>query len=836
MDSRAILSESDVGILKKKITELQKENEQYAIKTGRVKNCLSFHHNLYDVIPNGLYRSTPAGKIIYANPYLVKMLGYQKKTDLLDTNTQDFYVNKEERASLLFNNSNKKIVTINEVLLKRNDGTTFWAKITAQRILDETGDVQFLDGCILDISAQKENEKKIEDADATYKLIVENSKDAVVLLDSGKILFHNKNFAKLLKRNKKTLIDSEFSDYIYTDGKRKYSRLRKAIRSKVSFDEQFEIEILQSGNSTPIDVNVKLSNIDYQGNNLKLLLIENISGKKQSHVIEKALYKISEAANKSINEQQLFKEIHSIISGIMPAENFYIAMYDRETDLLDFPYFRDKYDTLPAKAKAGKGLTAYVIKTKRAQLIDAEKDEELRRKGKVELIGKPQAIWLGVPLKLQDKIIGAMVLQDYENPSAYGQKDARLLTFVSEQIAAAIDRVQKDKALKDSEEDYRTIFENAHDAILVIEPENEIILDANNKACNMYEVSYDEFVGTSLRDFSKNIGYGRSKIEETVKTGTFHSFETVHVTKSGKDIELENNTTIVNYKGKKAILTIERDISARKEAEKKITEYIEELENTQKILEKNAGDLLLLNEKIRTSENNLKESNKQKDMLFSVIAHDLRSPFTSLLGFTQYLTQELNGLSSDEIREFVASIDKSARNIYNLLENLLQWSRLRTESYVYNPARVNLYEVVNDIVNLYMPNAFRKKIELTNNVNVDTIVHADHNLINIIIRNLLSNAIKFTAANGQIIITAKENSSKTMISVVDNGVGISDRNIKRLFNMDERLSTQGTERESGTGLGLLLCKEFIDVMGGEISVASELKKGTTFTISLTRKI
>ncbi len=228
----------------------------------------------------------------------------------------------------------------------------------------------------------------------------------------------------------------------------------------------------------------------------------------------------------------------------------------------------------------------------------------------------------------------------------------------------------------------------------------------------------------------------------------------------------------------------------------------------------------------------LKELNKTKDEFFSIISHDLRSPFNSILGYTEILKNELNDLSKEELEFFIDSLFQSTRNIYNLLNNLLQFSKFQMGRIEVIPEELNIKELIESNVELLNGNILKKEIELVNNVTTDLKVWAEEDMMNSAIQNLLSNAIKFTNRNGKIIISAESNGKFAEISLHDNGIGMDEETKLSLFNLKSKNSKMGTEEEMGTGLGLLLTKEYIEKNGGVIKVESEFGKGSKFSFTV----
>lgn len=244
---------------------------------------------------------------------------------------------------------------------------------------------------------------------------------------------------------------------------------------------------------------------------------------------------------------------------------------------------------------------------------------------------------------------------------------------------------------------------------------------------------------------------------------------------------------------------------------------------------------------LRKIESELKKQNKEllslnakKDKFFSIIAHDLRSPFNSFLGLTQIMANEINTLTMPELQRIAVNMEKSANNLYNLLENLLQWSQIHQGLTIFNPTEIQLITLINTCVENMHDVAINKNIEIIVDINeeINFNVIGDENMLKTVIRNLISNAIKFTNTNGAIRIKAEKDINQTIITVTDNGIGMTKENIVKLFKLEESYSSNGTENEKGTGLGLLLCKEFIEKHRGKIWVESEKGNGSTFYFSL----
>lgn len=248
------------------------------------------------------------------------------------------------------------------------------------------------------------------------------------------------------------------------------------------------------------------------------------------------------------------------------------------------------------------------------------------------------------------------------------------------------------------------------------------------------------------------------------------------------------------------------------------------------------GSELLARVKTHLTLKNIKESLQDevatKNKFFSIISHDLRGSFGIILSFVQLIQENREYLSTEEINELLADIGKTSKNTLNLLENLLEWARSQTGRINFNPEKLLVHDLSAEVIQSSQDIAINKEINLHTTVDISNSAFADRNMVLLVIRNLVSNAIKFTPKKGEIIIESKELDNSVKISVRDSGVGIKSEKIDSLFKIDSKVSTLGTENEQGNGLGLVLCKEFVEHNGGEIGVDSEIGKGTTVWFTL----
>ena len=426
----------------------------------------------------------------------------------------------------------------------------------------------------------------------------------------------------------------------------------------------------------------------YDSNNNKITrmgILKDIGDYMRDEKLKQIILEILEAANSEKNLNELFRFIHYSIKKLMKSDNFYIAYYKRDSDLLTFPYFVDEVDNDSSSKKLGKGLTEYVLRTGKSALIDLNKDEELKKDGEIELIGPQSPIWLGIPLKIKEKTIGVMVVQDYNDPDTYNQTHQQILDVISYPISRAIER---------------------------------------------------------------------------------------------------------------------------------------------KMLEEERKDMIV----------KLKEMNSSKDRLFSLISHDLRAPFNSLLGFAEILRTEFDNLTHRDIKEYINVINDSSNILFEMTNNLLHYSRLQLNKYDYIPKKVLIKEIINEAIDTLKFRIQKKKIYIKIELKESYTLVADEEMLLMVFKNLLSNSIKFSNSASSIKIFAEEttddinNTTTVQISITVEGIGITQEN-QYLINSNAMFSTQGTDKEPGSGLGLLLSKKYVDLMKGRLEIISFEGQGTTAVIT-----
>jgi signal transduction histidine kinase len=251
-----------------------------------------------------------------------------------------------------------------------------------------------------------------------------------------------------------------------------------------------------------------------------------------------------------------------------------------------------------------------------------------------------------------------------------------------------------------------------------------------------------------------------------------------------------------------------------------------------KLLNEQNKKLQIAKKKSEEKEKQLAELNATKDRFFSIITHDLRSPFNSILGFSSLLMEFIKEQDCEGIEKYTELIHQSSQKTMDLLSNLIEWSKSQTNTIKFNAVLIDLNKLITDTIELMNYSAHQKSISISSEIPEKATAFADKAMIETVLRNLISNAIKFTNQGGEIKVSIENMPTEWLISVTDNGVGINEDNLKNIFRIDKNISTKGTQNEAGTGLGLILCKEFIEEHNGRIWSESIVGKGSVFKFSL----
>lgn len=361
--------------------------------------------------------------------------------------------------------------------------------------------------------------------------------------------------------------------------------------------------------------------------------------------------------------------------------------------------------------------------------------------------------------------------------------------------------------LKISEITYRNIIDSVSDA-LYIQDEEGVFVDVNRAAEQMYGYKKKEIIGKTPEFLSaegKNDMHAVALAFEKALNGEVQRFEFWGRKADGSIFPKEVVLGPGTYFGLPCVIAVARDISVQVAKEEELKRLVD----------------------------NLREANAEKDKFFSLIAHDLKSPLSAMLGITELLAEESDRLTLGEIKRISRSLQTSASNVYGLLENLLEWSRIRRRVFDYEPQRVVLRNIVSRVLDTQAVAASRKMVGLLNAVNESIEVYADERMLETILRNLISNAIKFTQRGGFVKVSAHGPvDGQIVVEVKDTGIGIPEIIMDQLFLVTGNAQRRGTDGEPSTGLGLPLCKELVEIHGGKIWAENNTSKGSRFCFTL----
>jgi PAS domain S-box-containing protein len=880
--------------------------------------------NILENSTNIFYSHTPDNILTYVSPQIENILGY-KVEEAMHDHAKLATNDPSNENSIMFT---KKAIETGlvqppyELELRHKNGGKVWVEVRETPIV-KNGKTVCIVGALTDITEQK----KIKEQLNKLSVAVEQSANTIIITDKdGNIEYANPRFEKLTGYSQKEVLGQ--NPRILSAGTLPYAyyvRLWKMITAGEIWKGEFHN---------------KKKNGDYFWENVTITPIKNDKGEIVNFL----------AVKEDITERKKAED------DLLKSRKKYKALSD---------HFRLMSDNIPdlVWAKNLKGEYTFVNKAICEKLLFAENTDEPIGKTDMFFVSRQRALhpnddnWhtfgencinsdniVAESLKAQrfdeyGKVKGKFIYLDvYKAPilSASGE----MLGTVGHGRIVTLEK-EIEKALKDSEEKFRAIVENANDWIWEIDsndsytyssPMSETILGYSVKEM-LGKKPFDLMPEQESKIFSQIFSHYKKRNKGISKR------EIINIHKEGHKIVLETNASpFFDNKGKLAgYRGISRDVTLRKanelslkskgqrmllaqsigniitwewNAEKdeiiwsdlvyeilgtpkheKIISYdyflaqvhpddrerlSKELSDAMRGRKKERssefrvirnGETLWIEENSRVffdensvfvkmvgvmqnvtirkkaeialkkSEAALRKSNKTKDMFFSIIAHDLKSPFNTMLGFSNLLVNNFDRYEKEEQKKYLAIINDGIFSIYKLLENLLLWSRTQRNGIKFRPEKGNLFLLIQETFSVLKQLSENKSIKLTDQISEQISVLADKNMLQTILRNLISNAIKFTPKGGNIELAAKpfkdeQGHNYIRISVKDNGVGITKEKQEQLFKISEHISTEGTEGETGTGLGLILCKEFVEKHGGKIWVESEPDKGSKFIFIL----
>jgi PAS domain S-box-containing protein len=495
---------------------------------GGRKDTDSKYRALFERVPVGLYWTTPRGKILDLNPAMAQMLGFSSREAALGKNAGEFYLDPRAREHAIDLLEKDNVLRNFEFELRRADGRVIWVQDNVHAVFDGKGRIAHYEGSLLDIGRQKQEEEALQkrtsqvirhqaalldlasldlsDLDAALKAVTESSAKTLDLERVGVWLYSPDHTAircgDLFQKSKathsrgQTLKSSDYPRYFRALEESCIIAAGNAMtdpRTSEFTEAYLEPENISSIMDVPVRRNGSVIGIichEHTGaprvwtleeqhfassvGDILALAFE-ASERRRMGMINKAVFDISSAANSAENLNELFRSIHQVIAEFIPAGNFYIALYDAAKDVLSFPYFVDECDGPPAPKPPGRGLTEYVLRTGKPLLASPEVFAELELQGEVESIGAPSIDWLGVPLTIDGRPIGVLVVQTYTEGVRYGEEEKNILQFVCDQVSMAVHKKKSEEELLERERFLSSVFESIQDGLAILNRECRII-------------------------------------------------------------------------------------------------------------------------------------------------------------------------------------------------------------------------------------------------------------------------------------------------------------------------------------------------------------------------
>ncbi|MBU1707968.1 PAS domain S-box protein [bacterium] len=758
----------------------------------------------------GIYQSAPEGYHLNVNPALARIYGYDSPEELITGITDianQLYVDPTRRNEMF-----KPDELLNfESQIYRKDGRIIWIRENARAIRDADGNILYFVGIVEDITEKKMAEQRLRESQARFQDIAISTSDWLWEVDAqGVYTFCSEKVEKVLGYTSQEIIGKTPFDFMPPEEAQKISHQFRKIATKKApiidlenlnrHKDGHEVYLLTNG--IPI-LDAEENLIGYRGAD------KDITERKRTEQSQLALYNIASAVNSTVDLQELFELIRRELGTVIDTTNFYIALYDKENDIISLAYFTDDKDTFTT-FPAGKTLTAYVIKKCEPLLVTDDMVEEMSQTGDVEVIGTSSKVWLGVPLKVGGDAIGAVVVQNYANASAYNEEDLEILKFASDQIAIAIHRKRSEQALRESEAQYRSLIENSNDAIyLLTEGKFEII---NRKFAELFGVTPEEVRAPEFNFMQMVAPKSQALIKERSRMADRGEtppprYEFTALRKDGKEIDLEASISRILYQGKRATQGIIRDITMRKKMEA-------QLRQAQKM------------EAIGT--------------LAGGIAHDFNNILTAILGYAEMAKNDVTegGIASGSLDEVL----NAGYRAKELVKQILAFSR-QTEQ---ERKPIDICPIVKEALKLLRA-SLPSTIQISQDIDSRSgTILADPTQIHQVIMNLCTNSYHAMREKGG-ILEVKMNSvdidvdfvksypnlhegTYLQLTVADSGCGMDSATLERIFEPFYTTKNVG----EGTGMGLATVHGIITSYGGAITVYSEIDKGSTFHIYLPR--
>jgi len=730
------------------------------------------YRSLTNQLPVGIYRTLPDGKILFVNPTLAKMLEYNPG-ELYSMHAHELYVDTSERNREVKSlNQLSEESTTNEIKLKTKSGKIIIANDIVRIIRDEQGNIIYYDGLLEDITSKKTIENALRESEEKYRYIAENVNDFIWSIDKNlKLTYVSPSIESILGYTVEEVLKDQFTVFFKQESLKMLEeglRKRQEMINKGIFDNKQTFWEFQIDHKNGNKIWVEMSANPVYNENKDFLGLIGVS----RDITERKKAQIE------LNESQArFKILTELtIEGIIIHNNGIIV------------------DTNPSLQKMVGATEDYLRGKSIFEFIISESQEITREKIGSKTAGTYETILIRkdkttfpaeVEVKnviIDNKKLRVVAVRDITERKKIEQELLKLSTAVTQSPAS-----------------------------IVITDLKGNIEYVNPQFTRITGYTYNEAIGKNPRILKSGytIPEEYENLWKTITSGGMWKGEFHNRRKDGTLYwELATVSPIIDETGKIIqYIAVKEDITARKEAE----------------------------DALKQSEKDLKHANATKDLFFSIIAHDLKGPVGNFVQFLELITEKANDYTESEKEDIIKTLYSLSIKTNDLLEDLLLWSRIQMNKVDLTPEKNNLLQIANSSISIVKENAKKKEIEIINLIDENIYFFANNTSVKTVLRNLLSNAIKFSNRKTAVTINAitQNHQNKFIeVTVIDNGVGIAKDTINNLFKIETNVSTHGTEKEKGTGLGLILCRELVEKNSGRIWVESIENIGSVFHFTI----
>jgi len=655
-----------------------------------------------------------------------------------------------------------------------------------------------------DIAERKRAAEDLLESEKRYRDLFENANDIIYTVNlQGDYTSVNKACEKIVGYTNEEALKMNLSQVIAPDY---VADARERLARKPGEQEQsaYEVEIIaKDGHRVRLEVKSRLI---FENGIAKGVqgTARDVTERTRAETERRVIAEIVQGVGTTSDVKELLQLVHRSIGEILPAENCYVALYEKQSGLLDLPLCVDKYDPVASSMKLGKGLTAYVLRKGRSFLGSREEIRGLVEAQEIELVGTLPAAWLGVPLQTPTETVGVLVVQHYEDKHAYSQLDVEFLTSVGGQIALAIERKRGEEALRLNEAKFKDLFDHAPVAYHELDSEG-CIVRVNLTELRMLGYTAAEMEGEPAWKFILEKS-SRAAVKATLSGELApQPFESTFIRKDGslRSMLVEDQLIFDSARQIQGLRTTLHDISERKQIEVDL---------------ERARDAAL-------------ESTRLKSEFLANMSHEIRTPMNGVIGMAGLLLDtELDG----EQRDFAETIRTSGDSLLTIINDILDFSKIEAGQLKFETLDFDLSNIVESTIESLAERATVNQLELASLIDNDVPIQlcGDPGRLRQILTNLLGNALKFTEQGEVFVHVQRESETEDevfiRVSVNDTGIGISEAAQRRLFQAFTQADGSTTRKYGGTGLGLAISKQLVELMGGTIGVTSILGHSSTF--------